>query len=63
MAEFNDDHDPLVLVSWQIAALTAGATKAADLVPLSRELDRLMSRLQLDELEQRRRRKALQAGL
>jgi hypothetical protein len=72
-ADFPADGDPLTLLLWQIAALTAGVTTAGDLVPLSRELDRLMSRLQtrrghsepdaLDDLEQRRRRKALHAGL
>jgi hypothetical protein len=70
-AEFTDDHEPLVLVSWKLAALTAGATAAADLVPLSRELDRLLALLwarkrpsgpdELDELERRRAVKAAQA--
>ena len=71
--EFDDDHDPLVLVSWKLAALLAGAQAAADLVPLSRELDRMLALLrarrgasghdQLDELERRRREKALHAQL
>jgi hypothetical protein len=72
-AEFGDDQDPLVLVSWQLAALLAGATAAADLVPLSRELDRMLAVLHarkgpserdaLDELTARRREKALHARL
>jgi hypothetical protein len=69
-AEFGDDHDPLVLVSWKLAALMAGAQAAADLVPLSRELDRLLALLRarngpsepddLDELTERRRREGAQ---
>jgi hypothetical protein len=71
-AEFDDDRDPLTLISWQLAALLAGAQSAADLVPLSRELDRILALLrarkrpsdpdQLDELEMRRREKALRTG-
>jgi hypothetical protein len=72
-AEITDDHDPLVLVCWKVAALMAGAQAATDLVPLSRELDRILGLLrarsghaepnELDELEQRRREKAARAGL
>jgi hypothetical protein len=71
-AEFHDDQDPLTLVSWKLAALVAGAHAAADLVPLSRELDRILALLHarkrpsepdaLDELTARRRAKALRAG-
>jgi hypothetical protein len=71
-AEFTDNRNPLVLVSWKLAALAAGAQAAADLVPLSRELDRMLALLQarkgpsepnaLDELTARRREKALRAG-
>ena len=71
-AEFPDDRDPFTLLLWQLAALLSGAQAAADLVPLSREFGRLSALLQarrgqsepdeLDELEQRRRRKALEAG-
>jgi hypothetical protein len=70
-AEFGDDQDPLTLVSWKLAALLAGAQLAADLVPLSRELDRMLALLrtrrgpseadELDELTARRREKASQA--
>jgi hypothetical protein len=70
-AEFPADGHPLTLVLWQLAALLSGAQAAADVVPLSRELDRLMALLQtrkgssgtdeLDELEERRREKALRA--
>jgi len=71
-AEFPDDRDPFTLLLWQLAALLSGAQAAADLVPLSREFGRLSALLQarrgqsepdeLDKLEQRRRRKALEAG-
>jgi hypothetical protein len=44
-AEFDDDHDPMVLVCWKVAALMAGAHAATDLVPLSRELDRILALL------------------
>jgi hypothetical protein len=71
-AEFPADGDPLTLLLWNLAALLSGAQAAADVVPLSRELDRLMCHLQtrkgpsgpdeLDELERRRREKAVRAG-
>jgi hypothetical protein len=71
-AEFPDDHDPFTLLLWQLAALLSGAQAAADLVPLSRELDRMLALLHaregssepdaLDELERRRREKAARAG-
>jgi hypothetical protein len=72
-AEFPDDRDPFTLLLWQLAGLLGGATAAADLVTLSREFGRVLALLHarhspsgpddLDELTERRRRKAARAEL
>jgi hypothetical protein len=72
-SQFPDDRDVLTLLLWQLAALLSGAQAAADVVPLSRELGRMLALLEarngpsgpdaLDELADRRREKALKAKL